>query len=73
MCASMESEDSGKEGNLLLLVAFLPQIRWSNTYYHLHVNCVHLKSPTFDPQAQVIVFRVVYLIVTRRKYSENWV
>ena len=36
-------------GSLLL------QTRWSNTYYHLHVNCVHLKWPTFDPLIQVIV------------------
>ena len=35
--------------------SLLSQTRWSNTYYHLHVNCAHLKWPTFNLLTQVIV------------------
>ena len=34
--------------------SLVPQTRWSNTYYHVSVNCVRHKWPMFDPQ-QVIV------------------
>ena len=34
--------------------SLVPQTRWSNTYYHVSVNCVRHKWPMFDPK-QVIV------------------
>ena len=34
--------------------SLVPQTRWSNTYYHVSINCVRHKWPMFDPQ-QVII------------------
>ena len=49
--------------------SLLSQIRWSNAYYHLHVNYVHLKWPTFNLLTQVIVkenIQAIYLIHTKK-------
>jgi len=41
----------------------------------LHVNCMHLKLPMFDPQMQVVVEESVQgrlFTSDKRKYTRNW-
>ena len=34
--------------------ALVPQVRWSNTYYHCRLSCVKLKWPGFTPSQLVV-------------------